>query len=290
MSKQINLDPTASIIDCDIDGESVKIRIWQPEGKARAIAVLVHGLGAHSAWFEAFARCMQNRGILLAAYDQRGFGTRMNSSFESYKQWGDDLVAVSAFLRKRYELELFLMGNSMGALVVMLAHERVQADGLAIFSPGFDGNPKSFSLAYKIKSVVSAIFNPLKEIELPYNLELVSREESVRQWLQADSMKRLAVPGYMLLELLKLTLALKPALQNPRSPVLMLTAGNEHIVNNELNLKVFAGLNAPAKRHICFAEAWHDLMFDPLVDDVSEAVAAWQNELLLKPAELAARN
>ncbi len=52
----------------------------------------------------------------------------------------------------------------------------------------------------------------------------------------------------------------------------MLTAGNEKIVNNKVNDSVYDKLTAPSKQKHVYKEAWHDLMFDPVIDDLVERV------------------
>jgi len=61
------------------------------ETECVAGAILVHGLGAHSGWFEALGRRLRIRRIYSIAYDQVGFGKRKDEDFISYNQWLEDL-------------------------------------------------------------------------------------------------------------------------------------------------------------------------------------------------------
>ncbi|MBX9686364.1 MAG: lysophospholipase [Candidatus Obscuribacterales bacterium] len=280
MIEQIDLNPSCNFLEAPLSGETIKLRSWGQFQGAQGVALLVHGLGAHSAWFEAEARELAKRGFFVLAYDHCGFGNRRRRPFKSYKQWIDDLAAVLAFVSAKFTgLPLYLMGNSMGALVVMATSQIVKVSGIVIFSPGFDGHPKAFTPAYKISSVLSAIFAPQRPVSLPYGFELVSRDSSVREWLEKDEEKRVAVPGSMLFELLKLSQHVLANLKATAVPVLMITAGQDRIVNNELNGKLFARLNAPSKKHVHLPEAWHDLMFDPQLDEVADEISLWHSEL-----------
>lgn len=280
MINPIELDPTCSFIEVPVRGENYKVRSWgQPEG-ASAIALLVHGLGAHSGWFEAAAKELAARGFFVLAYDQRGHGSRADIALSGYKEWIDDLAALLRELKSQYSgTPFYLMGNSMGGLVVMASSRFVEPDGIVIFSPGFDGHPKTFSLGYKFQSVLSALTNPQKVVILPYGFEIVTRDLEVRKWLDADPAKKKGLPGYMLFELLKLSQNVIANLKSVNVPVLMLTAGQEKVVNNEVNEKLFKRLSAPSKKHVHMEEAWHDLMFDPLVDEVADQIKIWQKEL-----------
>ncbi len=262
-----------------MQGENFRLRIWGKTAGARGVALLVHGLGAHSAWFEAAARELVQRNYLVVSYDQRGFGSRSQVPLNSYKEWLSDLVAVSKFVRGQYDLPFYLMGNSMGALVVMAASQAIKPDAIVIFSPGFDGHPDAFTAWYKIKTVVSALLFPGKEVILPYAFETVSRDAGVRTWLDQDPHKRVSVPGSMLLQLLGLSTATQANLKESHSPILMLTAGIDKVVNNATNEKLFRRLSAPRKKHVHMTDCWHDLMFDPQIDEVADEVASWLQSL-----------
>lgn len=283
MINDIDLTPTCTLENISVPAGVLQVRAWGGEQEAKATLLLVHGLGAHSAWFEAMGRLLAGYGFRVYAYDQKGFGSRAKEELHSYKEWIDDLKDVVSQLKKTNvpsrdgaSRPLFLMGNSMGALVVMAAAQRMQGvDGIVIFSPGFEGFPGTFTIPYKIKAVLSALLAPSKEVRLPYEMDLVTRDLSVRKYLRDDEIKKMAVPGRMLTELLKLSNTVVASLKAVNVPVLMFTAGVEKIVNNVVNLRLFEKLEAPSKEHIHMAEAWHDLMFDPLVDEVADRSASW---------------
>lgn len=280
MIKDIDLTPSCSFLDLAGRDATWRLRVWGDPERAQASVLLVHGLGAQSAWFEAMARQLVLQGLLVYAYDQRGFGTRGGEAVLSYTDWIDDLAFLVKKLRESQSEQgrpFVLLGNSMGALVAMAALQGLSVDGIVICSPGFEGNNEIFTIPYRIKSIISAIFAPDKDIKLPYRVDLVTRDLSVRAWLDNDHEKKMAVPGRMLFELLKLSKLSN--LKTVNVPVLMFTAGVERIVDNQVNKRIFAKLQAPAKQHIHMAEAWHDLMFDPQVDEVAEQTVSWIRSL-----------
>ncbi len=277
MINDIQLDPSCAFVDIPLQGESIRFRQWGSVQGARAVLLLVHGLGAHGAWFEGAARELMKRGYLVLAYDQRGFGDRAALPLNSYNEWIGDLVSIVKHFRQSFnQLPLFLLGNSMGALVVMGASKSLDVDGIVICSPGFDGHPQAFSTSYKLNAIFSALFAPKRIVNLPYNLDRVTRVEAVRSFISNDPLKKMAVPGSMLLQLLKLSKSVLASLKQVHVPVLMITAGQEKVVDNVVNLKVFQRLSAPSKKHIEITEGWHDLMFDPLVDEVADEILNWQ--------------
>src|SRR5262249_55246280 len=113
---------------------------------------------------------------------------------------------------------------------------------------------------------------------LPYDQNLVTRDEPTRTWIAKDPEGRFRLPGKYLLELLKLSNATKNKAKSLKTPVFMLTAGHDKIVSSTVNQNFYNSLTSPTKQSRHFKEAWHDLMFDPQVDEVAEAVVHWMSE------------
>jgi acylglycerol lipase len=281
MLTDIQLNPTCAFLPFAFAGETCQLRKWGKREGARALVLLVHGLGAESAWFEAAARELACRGFLVFAYDQRGFGSRSATILRSYKEWLEDLLLLARHLRATHaNLPVYVLGNSMGALVVMAAAASLDLDGIIISSPGFDGDPHAFTFFYKLKAVVTALLAPGAQVALPYSLEIVARHQSVKKWLAENAPAKPTVPGSMLFELSKLSSQVLAGLKTVKAPLLMFTAGQDRVVNNSVSEKVFEALAAPSKKHICLEEAWHDLMFDPLVDEIAGEIVFWQNTIV----------
>jgi len=282
--KEINLTSTSSTFEIPRpDGSTIPARSWGSQNDCKAVALLIHGLGAHSGWFEAFARQLKVRRVYAVSYDQIGFGKQRTGSFSAYTQWLDDLVRVFDYLRETVPNKpIYLVGNSMGALLSLVSVEYISPDGLVLLSPGFDGCPQTFTWFYRVSTVVKAILWPEMEVALPYGAELCTRDEPTRGWINNDPEGRFRVPGKMLLALLKLSNAVKHKTGSVKMPVLMMTAGKDLIVNTPINNAFFAKLVAPSKRIKHFDESFHDLMFDPVVDEVADEVVHWMSEQTLE--------
>ncbi len=284
MSAEINLTSTAKKVT--FNGHSstgtswtITARSWGQLDRAKATCLLVHGLGAHSGWFEAFAQRMVQHDHYLLSYDQVGFGERRGERFESKQQWLDDLIASFQYLKQQSsDKPVYLVGNSMGAVVALCSVNKVNPDALVLFSPGFDGHPTTFGPLYKANALIASIFSPDKDIELPYTVDDITPTIAVRDFLRNDPDRRFTINARMGLELLKLTMDTKKVTTSP-CPVLMATAGIEKIVNNRVSGQIFNNLKAPIKKEIQFKQSWHDMMFDPIIDELVEQVTVWLNTI-----------
>ncbi|WP_420457482.1 lysophospholipase [Rubrivirga sp.] len=125
-------------------------RRWTPAGDVRAHVVLVHGVHEHSGRYAALATALMRRRLAVHALDLRGHGRSHGprGQVEGFDQYVDDVSAfVSEVRAEAGDAPVFLMGHSMGGLVVASTVAHRGTDGLAgvvLSSPALalDGTPK----------------------------------------------------------------------------------------------------------------------------------------------------
>lgn len=108
------------------DGTALFVRTWLPEGTARAVVQIAHGMAEHSARYARFAEALTDAGFAVWANDHRGHGktstaARDRGYFADGDGWGvavDDLEAVAGAARAAHPgLPLFFFGHSMGSML-----------------------------------------------------------------------------------------------------------------------------------------------------------------------------
>ncbi len=108
---------------------------------ARAVVLLLHGLGEHSERYGELTEALLERGIGVFAYDQRGHGRSGGSRGDVtvFQDFVRDLRAMEEVCRVESEgdLPLFLLGHSMGGLVALrrLQEEDVPYRGAVLSAP-----------------------------------------------------------------------------------------------------------------------------------------------------------
>ncbi len=127
------------------DGARLPLRSWRDEAvEAKVVVLALHGFNDYgSAWAEP-AAWWARQGVVTYALDQRGFGEAPDPGI-----WGGsdamvhDVQEVAAALRRAHPgLPLFLLGESMGAAVAMVATTswlEGRPDGLVLSAPGVWG-------------------------------------------------------------------------------------------------------------------------------------------------------
>jgi alpha-beta hydrolase superfamily lysophospholipase len=276
---EINLTPTATLLE--IEGENkILCRSWGTPGESKAAFLLVHGLGGHSGWFEALARRLKVKQIFVLALDLAGFGRRTNDKYISVRHWLKDIETVSGYLHSLMgDKPVFLLGNSMGGLLALKTCPLIKPSGLALLSPAFAGHPKLFPLSYQLPVLWQALIDPDKEITLPYGVDLITKEERLRAWLEKNGNRRRGVPAKVLLDLLFLTQSLRLKRINILCPLFMITAGMDGIISNQASEIIYRQISAPAKKKIIMPKAMHDLTLDLCLEQVTESLMDWSNSV-----------
>lgn len=97
--------------------------LWHPEGEARGVVQLVHGICEYALRYDPFARFLAERGFLVAGHDHLGHGltARDASEYGYFDNWWDlvhDVRALQCKVKETApELPYFLLGHSMGSFV-----------------------------------------------------------------------------------------------------------------------------------------------------------------------------
>jgi alpha-beta hydrolase superfamily lysophospholipase len=126
------------------DGAALPLRAWLPEERPRAVILALHGFNDYSNAFAMPAPAWAAAGIATYAYDQRGFGAAPGrGSWPGEAALVGDAIGAARLLRARYpDVPLYLLGESMGGAVAMLAvtaSAKAPVDGLMLVAPAVWG-------------------------------------------------------------------------------------------------------------------------------------------------------
>ena len=103
---------------------SIRCRVWEPEGPARGVVQLMHGIAEHGGRYDAFARYLAAHGYLTAAEDHMGHGESVSDDCPrgcvrgGWSAMVRDVHALTLHLKERGPgLPFFLLGHSMGSFL-----------------------------------------------------------------------------------------------------------------------------------------------------------------------------
>lgn len=176
------------------DGQELFYQGWMPQGEAKAVVCLVHGLGEHSGRYAYVARMLNDAGYALIGFDQRGHGKTPGAKGVTppYGRMLDDISLLIDEAGKRVPGKpRFLYGHSMGGnLVVNYAMQRQSVavgalSGIVATSPAL--RTASKPPAAKV-TAGKVLYRLAPNVVMPNGLELagISRDPAVVEAYKAD--------------------------------------------------------------------------------------------------------
>ena len=126
------------------DGIELKVKSWLPQGRHKAAILALHGFNDYRNFIADSAAEWTEAGIATYAYDQRGFGEAPDPGiWAGTEPLVRDAGDMARLLRARDpDLPLFLLGESMGGAVAILAmagDRPPPVDGVILAAPALWG-------------------------------------------------------------------------------------------------------------------------------------------------------
>ena len=128
------------------DGARLFVRRWTPEGPAKAVVQIVHGMAEHGGRYARFAERLTAAGYAVVVSDLRGHGQTADASSPDHLYFGDangfatvveDLHAVTDVARSEHpDLPVILLGHSMGSFLARAYAIRWGSDLTALVLTG----------------------------------------------------------------------------------------------------------------------------------------------------------
>jgi len=123
---EYNMKKTELYIPSTNDKDLLRAILWEPEGPAKAIMQISHGMIEHIGRYERFAKYLTEKGFVVIGNDHLGHGktaVRVNYGYFTHQADASryvvrDLHRVSLYIRRAYpDVPFFLLGHSMGSFM-----------------------------------------------------------------------------------------------------------------------------------------------------------------------------
>lgn len=263
------------------DGVRLPMRGWLPEGPPHAVVLALHGMNDYSNFFDEPGHYLAAKGIAAYAYDQRGFGAAPRPGyFSTAEAMAADLRTAAELVAARHPgVPLYLLGESMGGAVVMLAtadRPPPQVKGIILSAPAVWGRS---TMGFFQRAALWLAYQLAPGWELTgegLNIQPSDNIPMLRK-LAADPLVIKATRVDAINGLVDLMDAAAAAAPRVRLPALVLYGEKDEVVPADPTWAMIETLpdTRGSQRVALYANGYHMLLRDLQADVVLDDIAAW---------------
>lgn len=263
---------------------------WYPAGPPQAQIVIVHGLGSHSDWFKNVAQFLTDCQYAVYSFDLRGHGRSpgQRGYISTWSEFREDLAAFVRLVKTQNpQLPYFLLGHSMGAIVVLDYVLRL-ADpvahglrGVIIIAPAL-GQVAIAPVKLAIARLLSRWW-PDFTLEAGFDAAASSRDPAVLAAYEQDPLRHQRGSARLAMEFFTAVAWVQAHAEDLRVPLLMLHGDADRIAFPEGGRRFFERVTSEKERRE-YPGAYHELHLDVNCLEVLADIAAWLQQHLQTPA------
>ena len=262
------------------DGLTLFTRRWWPDRPPRAVVLLVHGIGEHSGRHAYMAAHLLLHDVAVLSYDQRGHGQSegLRTHVDAFDAYLGDLDRALAWARAEAgDLPLFLMGHSLGGLVVAkYVVERRPEDlaGVILSSPALQIPADLSPLLQRISGVASRLAPRLRTVRL--DLGHLSRDPAVARAYREDPLTdKKGVRARLGHEILEATRHVRRHPEAFTAPLLLFHGTADRITDPDGSRWLYAEAPSADKTLKLYEGLYHETMNEPERDRVLDDLTGW---------------
>jgi len=252
---------------------------WLPTTDAKAVLLLVHGLGDHSSYWANLINHFVPRGYAVCGYDHRGHGKSegLGGYVEKFQYYLDDLKTFVEMVRGEYgNTKIFMVGISMGGLIATTYSTDYQHDlsGLLLAGPLLKSESVCSPLLMPLARLLSLLLPKLGVQAL--DLSVLSQDKKVVDRALNDPLvykgKNRARLGA---ELLKATQKLPRQMPEITLPILIMHGTADRICNLEGSKMLYELASSKDKVLRLYEGFYHEIFNEPRREQVFTDIQEW---------------
>ena len=247
--------------------------------RSRGRAVVLHGVQSHGGWYRNLGKTLAEASFEAIFPDRRGSGAneRDRGDAKSAGRLIQDVVELLERLKRESSAPIALAGISWGGkIAVATAAKRpdlVERLGAALSRPDPAVN---VSRRERLQIVLALFTQPRKRFKIPLtDPALFTASPAGQAFISGDPLGIRDATARLLAASFFLDRAVRRAPKHVKQPTLLMLAGQDRIVNNDLTLQYFERLASDRRQVILYPEAHHTLEFEPDPSIHARDLAAW---------------
>jgi alpha-beta hydrolase superfamily lysophospholipase len=260
-------------------GTQLFCQSWLPTGRRpRANLINLHGLGDHSGLYPNLAEFFPAQGIAVHSFDLRGNGRSpgQRAYLKSWDQFREDLGRFRKEVQARDpELPLFVLGNSLGGLIVLdyALHYPKDFSGVIAAAPplGRLGVPP---VLMAIGRVLSR-FLPRFAMRVGMDLSGLARDPAIVEAVLQDPLFHRWGTARLSTEVTAAIARVQSQAGTFSAPLLILHGSDDRMVPPDGSREFFSKLRYPDREFREYPGAYHGLFADLGWEAVVADVGRW---------------
>ena len=271
-------DPGHSAFFEGWSGQLLHYRRWPACVQARAIVVIVHGIGGHSGQFGHLVEGLTRAGFIVCALDLPGHGLSPGQRgwIPRWEVLRSSLGRLLSHLGDDHpQLPRFLIGHSLGGTVVLdlILDHPIAAVGVILSNPALDAGGVS-PWRLRVARGLSRLW-PRFSLATGIPLETACRDPEEVASLARDPLRHDQCTARLGMEFLDTTSTLWKNVRRFKLPLLMLQSGADSVTRAEVARQFFESLTMPDRTWRLYPESFHEIFTDLDRDRVIEALINW---------------
>jgi len=256
------------------DGLKVNVIKWHVE-QPKAHLLVVHGFAEHAARYDHFAQFLNAREVSVTSYDQRGHGKSegVRAHVDRFIQFVHDLQEI----KQTIEGPIFLMGHSMGGLVVneyLLTQEVKDVIGVISGSAALEVDPSLSPLLQKLAPIIGYLLPKLKTEKL--DISTLTRSPDNLKSYNTDPLNYLeGMRARIAAEMLQTIKKNRLILDKVKLPLLVTHGGGDRIAMPGGSKKLYKDASSEDKTLKLYPGLYHELIHEPEKHEVMSDIAKW---------------
>ena len=260
-------------------GRSAYWQAWLPPDRARAVAVIVHGIHEHSGRYAYVGARLAAAGFATYAADHRGHGRSdgRRANIERMALIVADLGSLVRFAIERHpDQPVFMVGCSLGGLIALqyATAPNTPLDGLVLSAPAVEVMVGS-ALQRRLAGVLSALVPDLQVAALDADQKISRDPEVVRAYREDPLVYHGRIKARTGAEILVTIEGLPARLPRLSVPLLLLHGTDDLICAPAGSTMVHDGVSSPDKTLRRYQGLYHEVFNEPERDEVLADLVSW---------------
>lgn len=251
---------------------------WQPKGEVKAVLAIVHGFGEHSSRYMNVVNKLVPQGFAVYGFDHRGHGKSpgQRGHIRHWQEFSEDVHHFLNMVRKEQpEKPLFLMGHSLGGLIV-LNYVISNPEGLmgVIASGPLLSQPGISPVLLLLSKIMSTVW-PGFSIDTKLDVHSISRDPQVIKAYEQDPLVHSMASARFGTEITAATEWTQAHAVRINLPLLIVHGEADVLVDPQGSAEFFEKVTFNDKKRIVYPDGRHESHNDIDKEKVLQDIYSW---------------